>query len=136
MHSKACSLLSRVHLCVIPWSVASFHKVLQARILDGLPFPSPGDLPNPGIEPGSPALQADSLLSKLTSSVQFSSLSLVRLFATPWTTAHQASRSITNSWSLLKLMSIMSAMPSNHLILCHPFLLLPSVFPRLKDWES
>ena len=55
--------------------------------------------------------------------IQFSlvqSLSHVRLFATPWTEAHQASLSLTNSWSLLKLMSIESAMPSNHLILCHP----------------
>ena len=50
---------------------------------------------------------------------------------TPWTTAHQASLSVTNSWSLLKLMSIESVMPSNHLILCHPLLLLPSVFPSI-----
>ena len=61
----------------------------------------------------------------LFSSVQ--SLSHVRLFVTPWTAAHQASLSITNSWSLLKLMSIESVMPSNHLILCRP-LLPPSVF--------
>ena len=54
-------------------------------------------------------------------------LSHVRLFATPWTTARQASLSITNSWSLLKLLSIESVMPSNHLILCLP-LLLPSLF--------
>ena len=64
--------------------------------------------------------------------VQFSSvqsLSHVRLFATPWTTALQASLSITNSWSPPKPMSIESVMPSNHLILCHPLLLLPSIFP-------
>ena len=61
------------------------------------------------------------------SSVQ--SLSRVRLFATPWTAAHQASLSITNSQSLPKPMSIESVMPSNHLILCHPLLLLPSIFP-------
>ena len=67
--------------------------------------------------------------------VQFSSvesLSHVQLFATPWTAAHQASLSITNSQSLLKLMSIKSVMPSNHLILCHPLLLLPSVFPSIS----
>ena len=67
-------------------------------------------------------------------SVQFSSiqsLSHVRLFVTPWTAAHQASLSITNSWSLPKLMSIESVMPSNHLILCHPLLLLPSIFPSI-----
>ena len=60
------------------------------------------------------------------SSVQ--SLSHVRLFATPWTAAHQASLSSTNFRSLLRLMSIKSVMPSNHLILCHPFLLLSSIF--------
>ena len=63
------------------------------------------------------------------SSVQ--SLSHVQLFATPWTAACQASLSIANSQSLLKLMSIESVMPSNHLILCRPLLLLPSLFPRI-----
>ena len=63
------------------------------------------------------------------SSVQ--SLSRVRLFVTTWTAAHQSSLSITNSWSLLKLISIESVMPSNHLILCHP-LLLPSIFPSFR----
>ena len=52
--------------------------------------------------------------------------------ATPWTTAHQASLSITNSRNLPKLMSIQSVMPSNHLILCHPLLLLPSIFPSIR----
>ena len=64
------------------------------------------------------------------SSVQ--SLSRVRLFATPWTAACPASLSITNSRSLLKPMSIESVMPSNHLILCHPLLLLPSIFPSIR----
>ena len=63
----------------------------------------------------------------ILSSVQ--SLSHVRLFATPWTAVRQASLSTTNTRSLLKLMSIESVMPSNHLILCHPLLLLPSLFP-------
>ena len=70
--------------------------------------------------------------SKMT--IQFSSvqsLSRVRLFETPWTAAHQASLSITNSRSLLKLMSIESVMPSNHLILCHPLLLLPPIPPSV-----
>ena len=57
------------------------------------------------------------------------SLSCVQLFETPWTATCQASLSFTISWSLLKLMSIESVMPSNHLILCHPLLLLPSIFP-------
>ena len=60
--------------------------------------------------------------------VMISSVSRVRIFVTPWTAAHQASLSITNFWSLLKLMSIESVMPSNHLILCRPLLLLPSIF--------
>ena len=68
------------------------------------------------------------------SSVQ--SLSLVRLFAIPWTAACQASLSITNSWSFLKLMSIKSVIPSNHLILCHPLLLLPSIFPNIRVFSS
>ena len=60
------------------------------------------------------------------------SLTCVQLFVTPWTAAHQVSLSITNSWSLLKLMSIESLMPSNHLILFHPLLLLPSIFPSIR----
>ena len=60
------------------------------------------------------------------------SLSHVQIFASPWAVARQASLSITNSWSLLKLMSIESMMPSNHLILCHPLFLLPSIFPSIR----
>ena len=56
--------------------------------------------------------------------------------ATPWTAAHQASLSITNSRSLLKLMSIESVMPSNHLIHCHPLLLLPSIFPSIRVFSN
>ena len=66
------------------------------------------------------------------SSVQ--SLSCVRLFVTPWTAAHQASLSITNSWSSLKLMSIESVMPSSHLILCRPLLLLPPIPPSIGSF--
>ena len=57
-------------------------------------------------------------------------------FATPWTTAHQASLSITNTWSLLKLMSTESVMPSNHPILCRPLLLPPSVFPSIRGFSK
>ena len=56
----------------------------------------------------------------------------VQFFVTPWTAAHQASLSIINSWSLLKLTSITSVMPSNHLIFCHPLLLPPSIFPSIR----
>ena len=72
-------------------------------------------------------------------SIQFSlvqSLSRVRLFPTPWTAAHQASLSITNSWSLLKLISIELVMPSNHLILCRPLLLPPCVFPSIRVFSN
>ena len=63
-------------------------------------------------------------------------LSRVQLFATPWTAARQASLSITNSQSLLKLMSIKLVMPSNHLILCHPILLPPSIFPSNRAFSN
>ena len=69
----------------------------------------------------------------------FSSLQLlsrVQLFVTPWTAACQTSLSISNSWSLLRLMSIESVMPSNHLILCYPLLLLPLVFPSIRVFSN
>ena len=71
--------------------------------------------------------------------IQFSSvqwLSRVRLFVTPWTVACQASLSINNSQSLLKLMSNRSVIPSNYLIFCHPLLLLPSVFPSIRVFSN
>ena len=68
------------------------------------------------------------------SSVQ--SLSHVQLFAIPWTAAHQASLSFTNSWSLFKLRSIQLAMPSDHLILCYSLLLLPSIFPSMRVFSN
>ena len=80
-----------------------------------------------------------SAVDTLFSSVQFSSvqlLSRVWLFATPWTAACQASLSITNSQSILKLMSIESVMPSNHLILCRPLLLPLSIFPSIRIFSS
>ena len=74
------------------------------------------------------------ILYKFSNSVQL--LSHVQLFVTPWTVAQQASLSITNSWSLLKPMSIESVMPSNRLILCHPLLLLPSIFPSIRVFSN
>ena len=73
------------------------------------------------------------------SSVQFSSVQLlshVQLFVMPWTASRQVSLSIANSQSLLKLMSIESVMPSNYLILCHPLLLLPSIFPSIRVFSN
>ena len=78
-------------------------------------------------------------LGPLSHPSQFSSvqsLSHVQLFATPWTAACQASLSIANSQNLLKLVSIESVMPSSHLILCHPLLLLPSIFPSIRVFSN
>ena len=77
----------------------------------------------------------DAIINFLTSLYQLCSVqsfSCVQLFATPWTAACQASLSITNWWSWRKLMSIESVMPSNHLIFCHPLLLLPTIFPSIR----
>ena len=118
----------------------------------GLPFPSAGDLQNTGTEPGYPTLQPDSLsteppgktlqyLKLLENNGYISlcctigavqSLSRVQLLAIPWTAVYQASLSITNSRSLRKLISIKQVMPSNHLILCWPLLLLPSIVLRIR----
>ena len=135
------------------------HGISQARILEWIALPSSRGSSWPGIEPNSltsPALAGEFFTTSTTwevlglctemqlifvsvSSVQFSSLqslSCVQLFATPWTAACQSSLSITNSRSLLKLMSIELVMPSNHLILCHPLLLLPSVFPSIRVFSN
>ena len=90
-----------------------------------LPKPSQGKIGN----------QNRPITSEL-SWAELSSVSYIQLFATPWTAACQASLSTTNSQSLLKLMSIESVMPSNHLILCCPFLLLPSIFPSIRVFSN
>ena len=90
-----------------------------------------GIFPTPGSNPCLLCWQADSLPF---SSVQ--SFSHVQLLVTPWITARQASLSITNSWSLLKLMSIVSEMPSSHLILCCPLLLLPPIPPSITVFSN
>ena len=86
--------------------------------------------PRDGLLPKVASKQPAPISSDQFSSVQ--SLSHVQLFVTPWITALQASLSITNSWSSLRLMSIESVMPSSHLILCRPLLLLPSIFPNIR----
>ena len=155
-------LLSRVWLFATPWTVAyqapPSMGFSRQECWSGLPFPSPGNLPNPGIEPGSPALQADTLpseppgfnlrkgrgkkgmgannwMGQIENKQQCSRLiavqllSHVRLFVTPWTAALQDSLPFTISWSSLKFISIESMMPSNHLILCHPLLSCPQSLP-------
>ena len=105
----------------------------------GLPCPPPGDLPNPRIEPRSQSLLADSLPSEPPGKPIYAYLfsqPVVSDSATPWTAARQASLSIINSWSLLKLMSIESVMPSNHLILCHPLLLQSSFSPNIRVFSN
>ena len=116
----------------------------------GLSFHSPGNLPDPGIEPKSPALAGRFITSMPPESLMFTlvhvyctpqfssvqSLSRVRLFATPWIAARQGSLSITNSWSLLKFMSVESMMQYNHFILYRHLLLLPSIFPSIRVFSN
>ena len=102
-----------------------------------MPFPTPRSLRDPEIEPVSLALAGGFFTAvppRRPSPVQ--SLSRGRLFVTPWTTARQASLSITNSRSLPKLTSIESVMPSNHLILFRPLLLLPSIFLNIRVFSN
>ena len=84
-------------------------------------------------DPKPPSIHRDTCVFK-EQSVQL--LSRVQLFGTPWTAARPASLSITSSRSSFKLMSIESVMATNHLILCHPLLLLPSIFPRIKVFSN
>ena len=96
---------------------------------------SPTRLPHPWDSPGKNTGVGCHFLLQCVK-VKVKSLSRVRLLATPWTAAHQASLSITNSQSSPKLMSIELVMPSSHLILCHPLLLLPSILPRIRVFSN
>ena len=124
--------------CQVPLSV----EFSRQEYWSWVPFPPPRGLPYPRIKSVFPALARRFFtteppgkpLSVLFSSVQ--SLSCVRLFLTPQTTACQASLSITNSWCLPKLMFIELVIPSNHLIFCHPLLLLPSLFPNIRVFSN
>ena len=122
---------------------SSVRGIFPARMLRWVTMLSSKSFPDPGIEstsPVSPALQMDSLpLSHWGNYIlnnQFSSVAQSCPTMTPWTAACQASLSITNSQSLLKLMSIKLGMPSTHLILCHPLLLLPSIFPSIRVFSK
>ena len=118
------------------------HGILQARILEWVAFPFSRASSQPMDQTQVSHISGEFFTSWATREaqkyIQFSSvqsLSHVRLFATPWTAAGQASLSITNSQRLLKLMSIESVMPSSHLILCHP-LLLPPTPPSIRVFSS
>ena len=122
--SQLCRILCDPRDCSLPGS--SVHGISQALEADSLPSEPPGK------PPYSSCLDKWDFGSLVKCSVQFSSvqsLSHVQVFATPWTAERQASLSIINSRSSPKLMSTESMMPSNHLILCWPLLLLPSTFP-------
>ena len=109
-------------------SGSSIHEIFQARVLEWIAI---------SFSRGSSWPRNRTRVSCIAGrrfTVQL--LSHVQIFATPWTAAHQAPLSFTVSWSLLKLMSIESVMPSNHLILCHPLLLLPSIFPSIRVFSS
>ena len=142
-------MFRRVWLFVTPWTVNSQAPLSmifsRQQYWSGLPFPPPEDLPNPGIEPASP--ESPALVcrfftteppAKPMTSHKWSaqSFSRVRLSVTPWIAARQASLSITNSRSSLKLMSIESMMPSSHLILCRPLLLLPRIPPSIRVFSN
>ena len=132
------SLFSRVRLFATLWTVACgaplSMRFSRQEYWSGLSCPSPGDLPNSGIKSASLTSPAflyvytyiSILMEYIIAVVQ--RLSHVQLFATAWTAACQASLPFTISQSLLKLKSIESVMPSNHLVFCCPLLLLPSIF--------
>ena len=141
------------HFFVMPWTVAYQAPMSMGfprqQYWSGLPCPPPEDLPNPGIKPTYPvssALQVDSLLESpgkplptSISSVQFSRSVVSDCLWSPWIAARQASLSITNCRSSLRLTSIKSVMPFSHLILCRPLLLLspnPSQHQSLFQWVN
>ena len=114
-----------------------FSRASQVALMVKNPPANAGDPRDAGSIPRETPWRRKWQPTPVFSSVQFSSVQSLShvwlwLFATPGTAAHQASLSIINSWSLLKLMSIQSLMPSNYLILCHPLLRLPSIFPSIR----
>ena len=114
---------------------SSVLEIPQARILESVAIPSSGESSWPKDWTQLSCIAGRFLMVWVTKKTQFSSvqsLTHVLLFATSWTAAHQASLSTTNSQSLFKLMPTESVMPSDHLILCHPLLLVPTIFPSIR----
>ena len=143
MHPKlvqSCLTLCKSMDCSLPGS--SIHGILQARILEWVAVSSSRRSSQPRDQTCSlmvPALASRSFTTKATWEAPYicvfvvvQLLSCGWLFVTPWTAAHRTSLSFIISRSLLKLISIQSVVPSNHLILCRPLLLLPSVFPSIR----
>ena len=124
----ACGQLLLLGLCVYAQLLLCPYKFSRQEHWSGLPFPSPRE--NAHFASKDITLAGPVCLSV----VQL--LSCVQLFETSWTAALQASLSIINSWGLLKLMSVELVMPSNHLILCRPLLLLPSIFPSIRVFSN
>ena len=122
--------------CSTPGS--SVHGILQARILECIAISFSRGSSQPRYRTRVSYIEGRFFTAeppeKPPQSVQL--LSRVQLFVTPWAAACQASLSITNSWSLLTLMSMESVMPSNHLILCHPLLLLSPIFPSIRVFSN
>ena len=112
------------------------HPLLQAHLLKGTSGPLAFNSLKPPLvrRKISFSVRWEAYYQSVSQSVRL--LSCVRLFATPWITAHQAFPSITKSWSLLKLMSIKLVMPSSHLILCRPLLLLPPILSSIRVFSS
>ena len=136
---RAQSLVSHVRLFTTPWTVAHQTPLSMGsssqEYWPRLPFPSPSDLPHPEIEPGSPTLQADSLPTEPP--LHFTSVTQsCPTLCDPIDCSMPTSLFITNSRSLLKLMSIESVMPSKHLILCRPLLLSPSIFQSIRVFSN
>ena len=130
--------LSIMHRCLIYWeflnSIHTFHTYSMFENFWLCSAARRVIVPHPGMEPMLPALEPWSLNHWTASSVQL--LSHVWLFTTPWIAARHASLSITNFRSSLKLMSIELVMPSSHLILCRPLLLLPQIPPRIRVFSN
>ena len=128
----------KVWLFVTPWTVACqaplSMEISRQEYWSGLPFPCPRNLPNQGSN--LVFCTAGRSFTRWATIQSVQSLSRVWLFVTPLTAAHQASLSITNSRSSLKLMSTESVMPSNHLILYHPLLLLHSILPSIRVFSN
>ena len=126
---------NKISVLFLPFSQFS-RSVMSETLCDPMDCNPPGSSVHGILQAGILEWVANSFSRSIVDFVIVQSLSRVRLFATPWTAARQASLSITSSQSLLKLMSIESVMLSSHLILCRPLLLLPPIPPSIRDFSN